>query len=50
MTPKKMLRIIDEKFSKTDYDHVSIGFPVLVVHNNPLREPFNLRKGWVKCP
>jgi polyphosphate glucokinase len=50
MTPKKMLRIIDEKFSKTDYDHVSIGFPGPVVHNNPLREPFNLGKGWVKYP
>jgi polyphosphate glucokinase len=50
MTPKKMLRIIDETFSKTDYDHVSIGFPGPVVHNNPLREPFNLGKGWVKHP
>jgi polyphosphate glucokinase len=50
MTPKKMLRIIDENFSSTDYDHVSIGFPGPVVHNNPLREPFNLGKGWVKYP
>ena len=48
MTPKKMLQIIDERFGKRDYDRVSIGFPGPVVHNNPLREPFNLGKGWVK--
>ena len=48
MTPQKMLRVIDATFGKRDYDHVSIGFPGPVVHNNPLREPFNLGKGWVK--
>lgn len=48
MTPKKMLHVIEETFGKGDYDHVSIGFPGPVVHNNPLREPFNLGKGWVK--
>ena len=48
MTPKKMLHDLEEKLSGVAYDHVSIGFPGPVVHNNPLREPFNLGKGWVK--
>lgn len=48
MTPQKMLSIIEQYASGWNYDHVSLGFPGPVVHDNPLREPFNLGKGWVK--
>lgn len=46
MTPKKMLRLLDSKLTTLPYDRVSIGYPGPVVHNKPLREPFNLGKGW----
>lgn len=48
MTPKKLIEIIGEHAAELRYDRVSIGYPGPVVHNNPLREPFNLGKGWVK--
>ena len=28
------------------YDRVSIGYPGPVVHDRPMAEPHNLRKGW----
>jgi polyphosphate glucokinase len=29
------------------YDVVAIGYPAPVVHGRPLREPYNLGKGWI---
>lgn len=47
MTPKKMVSLIDKHSTGWNYDHVSLGYPGPVIHDNPLREPFNLGKGWV---
>ena len=48
MTPAKMLKAIHASSLDTTYDHVSIGYPGLVVHDRPVHEPFNLGKGWTK--
>lgn len=48
MTPQHMVEAIRAETAGWKYDHVSIGFPGPVVHNLPLREPFNLGKGWMK--
>jgi polyphosphate glucokinase len=47
MTPRKMVAEVIDVTRGWQYDAVSIGYPGPVVHNKPLREPFNLGKGWV---
>ncbi len=47
MTPKKMVAAVKAITAGWQYDYASIGYPGPVVHNKPLREPFNLGKGWV---
>ncbi len=48
MTPQKMVDLVKDHTQDWAYDHVSIGYPGPTVHDVPLREPFNLAKGWVK--
>jgi polyphosphate glucokinase len=48
MTPQKMFRAITKVASDWQYDRVSIGYPGPVVHDRPIRDPFNLGPGWVK--
>jgi len=47
MTPAKMVTAVREASKDWKYDHVSIGYPGVVVHNKPIHEPQNLAKGWV---
>ncbi len=47
MTPAKMVRDVKEITKDWKYDVISIGYPGPVVHGRPLREPFNLGRGWV---
>ncbi|MGD0964874.1 MAG: ROK family protein [Candidatus Acidiferrales bacterium] len=47
MTAKKMAAWIRTVAKDWPYEVASIGYPGPVVHNKPLREPYNLGKGWV---
>ncbi len=47
MTPAKMVRDVKAMTKDWKYDVISIGYPGPVVHGRPLREPFNLGRGWV---
>ena len=43
-----MVKEVLEATSGWEYDVVSIGYPGPVSHGRPVREPWNLGKGWVK--
>lgn len=47
MTPSLMMRAILNASSNWSFDHVSIGYPGVVIHNRPIVEPYNLAPGWV---
>jgi polyphosphate glucokinase len=47
LTPRMMVRKIKAALENQPYDTVSMGYPGPVVHGQPLREPYNLGKGWV---
>src|SRR5215472_16452113 len=47
MTPKKMVSAVEELVSGWTYDHVSLGYPGLVIHGRIAAEPANLGGGWV---
>ena len=47
MTPGHMVQGVKRVTRDWKYDAVSMGFPGPVVHGRPLREPYNLGKGWV---
>lgn len=47
MTAEGMLRAVLKAAHDWDYEAVSIGFPGPVVDGRPLREPYNLGKGWI---
>jgi polyphosphate glucokinase len=47
MTARKMVQQVNRLVNDWDYDVVSIGYPGTVVHGRPLRNPYNLGKGWV---
>ncbi len=47
MTASQMAQAVMDLTKDWDYDVVSIGYPGPVVHGQPLREPFNLGRGWV---
>jgi|SRR5579862_8894360 predicted NBD/HSP70 family sugar kinase len=47
MTAAKMVRDVKRITKDWTYDCVSIGYPGLVIHGRPLREPYNLGGGWV---
>ena len=48
MTAAQMAAVVRQVVVGVKYDAVSIGYPVPVVKNRPLREPHNLGPGWVK--
>ena len=58
MTAAQMAAGVRKLAEGWKYDHVSIGYPGVVVRNRPTSEPHNLGKGWVgfdyegafKCP
>jgi polyphosphate glucokinase len=47
MTANQMVQEVKRITKDWKYDVVSIGFPGPVVHGRPLREPYNLGRGWV---
>jgi|SRR5579862_1832292 polyphosphate glucokinase len=47
LTPVELMRKIKAALKGRAYDVVSIGYPGPVVHGHPLREPYNLGRGWV---
>jgi len=47
LTPKAMVQKVNEVLTGRPYDVVSIGYPGPVVHGHPVREPYNLGRGWV---
>jgi len=47
MTPQQMVKGVLALTQDWRWDCVSIGYPGPVVHGKPLRDPFNLGKGWV---
>jgi polyphosphate glucokinase len=47
MTPARMVAEVRKAASTWKYDHVSIGYPGVVVHDRPVHEPHNLAPGWV---
>ena len=42
-----MVQKVNQALADHPYDVVSIGYPGPVVHGHPVREPFNLGRGWV---
>ena len=47
MTAGEMVRQVKSLVRDWKYDAVSIGYPGPVIQGRPLREPYNLGKGWV---
>ncbi len=47
LTPKAMVQKVNQALKDHPYDVVSIGYPGPVVHGHPVREPYNLGRGWV---
>jgi len=47
LTPRAMMHAVKAALKDHPYDMVSIGYPGPVVHGRPLREPYNLGRGWV---
>ena len=58
LTPKRTVADVQKLVADWDYDVVSIGYPGPVLNGKPLRDPWNLGKGWIgfdfkrvfKCP
>ena len=48
MTPGIMVKAVLEATAGWEYDVVSIGYPGPVSHGRPVREPWNLGRGWVR--
>jgi polyphosphate glucokinase len=48
MTPRQMVAGVKSLARGWRYDRVSIGYPGVVKHNQPVTEPYNLARGWVK--
>lgn len=46
LTAKEMVRRVKALTKDWSYDVISIGYPGPVAANRPLREPWNLGKGW----
>jgi len=47
LTPRRMVSGVKALAKGWKYDHVSIGYPGVVVRDRPIHEPHNLGKGWV---
>ncbi len=48
MTVRQMVAGVKNLTRGWTYDRVSIGYPGVVAHNQPVTEPHNLGRGWVK--
>lgn len=48
LTPAKMVAAVRAATVDWTYDAVSMGYPGPVVDGRPIREPYNLGRGWVR--
>jgi predicted NBD/HSP70 family sugar kinase len=48
LTPRKLVKAVQEATGGWTYDAVSIGYPGPVVDGRPMRDPAHLGTGWVK--
>jgi polyphosphate glucokinase len=48
MTPRQMVTGVKSLAFGWKYDRVSIGYPGVVKHDQPVTEPYNLARGWVR--
>ena len=48
MTARQMVAEVKKLANGWKYDRISIGYPGVVKHNQPVTEPHNLAAGWVK--
>jgi polyphosphate glucokinase len=48
MTVRQMVTGVKQLAAGWKYDRISIGYPGVVKHNQPVTEPYNHAKGWVK--
>src|SRR5581483_2520926 len=46
MGPKQFMQKFSQMTSDWEYDAITIGFPAPIVHEQPVRDPNNLGKGW----
>jgi len=47
LTARQMVSRVRRLAGGWKYDAVSIGYPGPVLHNRPMRDPFNLGRGWM---
>ena len=48
MSAEEMVEAVEDAAKDWGYTHISIGYPGPVVDGHPMREPFNLDKGWMQ--
>jgi polyphosphate glucokinase len=48
MTAQRMANWVKKAAAEWVYDVATVGYPGPVAHSRPLREPYNLGKGWVR--
>src|SRR5579885_1963422 len=48
LTPRRMVRVVQELAEGWRYEVISIGYPGVVWHGRPIAEPANLGAGWVR--
>jgi hypothetical protein len=47
LTPQQMVDQVKDAIRDCKYEHVSIGYPGVVINGHPIHDPFNLGSGWV---
>jgi predicted NBD/HSP70 family sugar kinase len=47
MTPRKMVKKVEQTTAGWKYECISMGYPGPVLHGRPVCEPYNLGDGWV---
>jgi polyphosphate glucokinase len=47
-TPRQLMAGVRKYAGDWDYEAVSLGLPIPIVHDKPAREPNNLGRGWMK--
>jgi predicted NBD/HSP70 family sugar kinase len=48
MTAAKMVSVVKQSVKDWDFNCISLGYPGPIINGHPLREPHNLRCGWMR--
>lgn len=48
MTAAKMVSVVKQGVKDWDFNCISLGYPGPIINGHPLREPHNLRCGWMR--